>query len=141
MLHYLLDPRAVVAHPEITGLDTQGLAHGKERIEDEFLRHDPQGTARLSVIRAYVVAHDAGRTPIGAHKARKNADQSSLAGPVGPEQAEELPLPNDEVDPRERLQLAEALMNVAEFDRGGHSLGSPARGDQPGADSSSSETP
>src|SRR5258706_203685 len=77
---------------------------------------------------------------VGAGEARENADQRGLAGSVGPEQPEELSLRDLEVDPRERLQSAEALVDFAELDRRRHA-GVARAENQLDADWSSSETP
>src|SRR5213079_487961 len=85
-----------------------------------FLRDDAEGTARSAIVGAHIMAHHPGRAPVGARETCENVDQGGLAGSIGSEQPEKLSLPDLEVDPRERLQLAEALVDVADFDRGRH---------------------
>ena len=126
--HHLVDPRAIVAHSEIARLEAQGLAHGEERIEYQFLRDDPEGATRGAIVGAHIMAHHPGRAPVGARETRENAYQGGLTGPIGSEQPEKLSLPDLEVDPRERQLLAEALVDVADFDRGRHAGGRPREG-------------
>src|SRR5882762_6088096 len=127
VLHHLLDPGAVVVDAEITGLEAQRLAYRKEGIEYQFLWHDPERTARSAILHEHIVPHDLCRASVGADKARENVDEGCLAGAVRSEQPEKLSLRDLEVDTRKRMQPAEALVNVADFDRGRHAGGSPAR--------------
>src|SRR5258708_19480239 len=90
-------------------------------------RADPEGSARGAVVGTHIMAHHPRRPAIGAREARENADQGGLAGSVGSEQPEELSLRDLEVDPRERLQLAEALVDVAELDPGSHTRLAPPK--------------
>src|SRR5204862_6768081 len=109
-------------------LEAQGLAHGEERIEYQLLRDDPQGAARSAIVAAHIMAHHPGRAPVGAREARENTDQGGLAGSIGSEQPEKLSLADLEVDPRARLLLAEALVDIADSDRGRHAGGRPREG-------------
>src|SRR5207302_10037265 len=96
--------------------------HGEEGIEHQFLRYHAEGPTRGAIPRAHVVTHHARGPPVGAYQAGENADERGLAGAVRAEQAGEFSLRYLEVDTGERLQIAEALLNVAEFDRGVHAV-------------------
>jgi len=85
------------------------------------------------------VAHHARRSAVGARETRENADQVVLPAPLGPSNPKNSPR-DLEVYPRERLQLAEALVHVADLDRGRHAGVARAK-NQLEADWSSSETP
>jgi len=57
------------------------------------------------------------RAPVGARETRENADQGGLAGSIGPSSPKNSPA-GSRGRSRERLLLAEALVDVADFDRG-----------------------
>ena len=78
----LVDPGIVVAQTEVARLDAQGLAHGEERIEHQFLRHHAERAPRDAVVGHHVVAHDTQRAAVGARQAGQDADQRGLAGAV-----------------------------------------------------------
>ena len=110
--------------PEIPGLDAQRLAHGEERVEHELLRDDPERAPRGAIVGDDIVAEDPRRAAIGAGQPGQDRDQRRLAGAVRAEQAEELALPDDEVDARERLHRAETAGDIDRFDGvRGHVLG------------------
>ena len=74
------------------------------------------------------VAHDVAaghrrRAPVGQEQRRQDADAGRLAGAVGPEQAEDRPLGDLEVDALERVDLAKALCELLGADDGiGHTV-------------------
>ena len=105
----------VVAQPVVARLDAQRFAHGEERIEHEFLRHDAERAARGAEIGDDVVAAHRDAAFVGAREARENADERGLARAVRTEQAEELAFFHREADALERLQLLVALLDVTNF--------------------------
>ena len=113
--HDLVDPRVVVAQPEVAGLDAQGFAHGEERIEHEFLRHHAERAARGAEIGHDVVAAHRDAAFVGASEAGEDADERRLARAVRTEQSEELAFFDREADALERLQILVALLDVTNF--------------------------
>src|SRR6185503_15020103 len=81
------------------------------------------------VVGADVGAHDTHLAGVRAHQAGDDVDQGGLAGPVRPEQAEELSFFDGERDPVERPQRAVVFFDVADFYRvqWGRSLSTPYR--------------
>src|SRR5208283_3629619 len=49
----LVDPRLIVTDAEIAGLNSERLAHGEKRIEDELLRHHAEQPASVAVVAHY----------------------------------------------------------------------------------------
>ena len=120
MVKDLVDPRAVLAHAEIAGLNFQRFAHGEEGVEHQLLRHDAKRAARAAVIGDDVVSQNSRGTAIGACQPRDDRNERCLAGPIGPKQAEELAFGNGQIDARKRLDAAEATRDVDDLDGSGH---------------------
>ena len=116
----LIDPCIVPAQAEITRLYPQRFADGEKRIEHELLRHDAEQPPRVAIVGAHVVPEYARAAAVGAGEPRENGNQRSLAGAVGPEQAEEFTFAYQQIDAGQRLDRAEAARNIDDFDGGAH---------------------
>ena len=79
----LVDPGIVLGQTEITGLQTQNLAHRKERVEHQFLRYHPQGTARGAIIVARIVTQNTDSAGILAAQTSHAGNQRGFTGTVG----------------------------------------------------------
>jgi hypothetical protein len=116
MVHHLVDPVAVGAQPEIAGLELERLAHREERVEHQLLRHHSQHAPRAAVIVDHVGTHDLHAARAGSRQPGDDADQRGLAGPVRPEQSEDLPGFDGERHAGERLKRAVALLDIPDLD-------------------------
>jgi len=101
-------------------LNSEGFPHREKRVEHELLRHHAQRTPRFAVLVHHVKPHHARGAAGGNVETGQDADQRGLAGAIGAEQAEKLPLRDVEADAGERLQLAVAFDNVLDLNRGDH---------------------
>jgi len=90
--------RRFTSEPEITGLDAQRFAHGKERIEGEFLRHHADDAARGAGNGAARRARAPWRVLGWRASGRNDIDKGGFTGAVGTEQPEELAAINGEID-------------------------------------------
>jgi hypothetical protein len=108
----LVDPVVVVADAEVAGLDAQRFAHRKERIEDQFLRHHTEQTARSPVVRR---RRRAPSPPVYRHpgeRDRPGRKSASSCRPVRSEQTKELALGNLQRNAIERLHGAKTLLDA-----------------------------
>ena len=99
----LVDPVVIAFDAEVTGLNAQGLAHGKKWVEHQFLGHYPQQATGLGVVADHVVAVHQNPPAAGAGQAGQNADQAGFARAVGAEQTKKFALLNVETDMVQRL--------------------------------------
>src|SRR5690606_25484492 len=104
---YLVDPVVVVAQAEIAGLYAQGLAHGKERVVDDFLGHHAQRAARLAEVSHDIVTANTGTAGGGTGQASQYRNKGGLAGAIGAQQSEELAVLDGKAD---AVQRPEALL-------------------------------
>ena len=120
VMHHLVDPGAVRAQTVVPRLDRERLAHGEKRIEDELLRHHAEQPPRGPVLADDVVSEHARDAFVRPRKPGEHADQRRLAGAVRPEQAEEFPARDLEIDAGERLEGAIALDESPDLDGCNH---------------------
>ena len=118
----LIDPGIVVAKAEVAGLDTQGLAHREEGIEDQFLRHDAQQAPRFPILADDIAAEDGKPARIGPCQPGKAGNQGGLSGAIGTEQSEELTFGDVQGDTGECGQLAEALLELLNGNGNAHGV-------------------
>ena len=99
-------------------MEPKVLLRGQVGIERRVLEHEPDVAPHLTPLRDDVVAGDV-RVPAGRVDQRaQDADGRRLAGAVGPEEAERLARRDLEVDSGDRLDVAVALLEVTNLDRG-----------------------
>jgi hypothetical protein len=106
VLQHLFDVGRIRRLAEQTAAEADGGPHRLEHLGGEFLGHQPDPRARLAVLRDDVVAvgrHGARRRP---HQAADDADQRRLAGPVRPQQREDLAVADLQTDVLQRLEAA-----------------------------------
>ena len=120
MMHDLLDPVVVATKAEISRLNSQRLPDAEERIEHQFLWHHAKRAAGRPIVGAHVVTHYPRGAAISERQARQNADERGLPRAIGTEQPEEFSLAYLEIDTGQRLNGAEALVDVAQFYGCGH---------------------
>ncbi len=123
----LVDPVVVAADAVVARGQAQRLAHREERVEDEFLRHDPQRLTCGTEVVDHVVPHHRHLAGAGARQPGDDRDQRRLAGAIGPEQAEELALLNLQRDPAQGLELAVTLGDPLDVNRDGQGAVLPRR--------------
>ena len=120
------DPLAC-RYPVETGLEIQQLAWREKGVDVQLLRHHADRGARPARMAVDIDAPDRGRSGGLVDQARQDVDQGRFAGPVRPEQAENGPFGNIEVDSlqrparREILRSAIGLGEAADPD-GGHGV-------------------
>ena len=85
----LINPGIVLFNPEITRLEAQNFTHRKERIKHQFLRHNPERTARCAVITAGVMPQNADITGSLTAKPCHAGNQRCFTGTIGAQQPEE----------------------------------------------------
>ena len=108
----LIDPGIVVAKAKVTGLDTQGLPHREEGIEDQFLRYDAKQAPRFPILTDDIAAEDGKRACIGSGKSGEAGNQCCFSGTIGAEQSEELAFGNVQGHAGKCCQRAEALLEL-----------------------------
>ncbi len=100
----LLDQRIVRPLAEQAPAEPHGVDHPLEHVGGEFLRHEPDGRARLAIARDDVVPGHDDPAFAGIHQAADDRDERRLARAIGPEQGEDLALLDLQVDAPERLE-------------------------------------
>src|SRR5205823_14629189 len=88
-------------------------------IERGLLQHEPDSAPHGEPLPHDIVSRDARRAARRSEQGRKQVNGRGLASAVRPEQPEELPVPNLEVESVERADRAEVLAEAAGVDRGG----------------------
>ena len=61
-----------------------------------------------------------GLASVGPRETRQNRDQRRLSCAIGSQQTEKFSLLNGEIDTRQRLHVAEATLDLADFDGRNH---------------------
>ena len=90
-------------HAEVAGVVVERLLDGEEPVEVQLLRRQPDRLPRRPVVADRVVAEDPDRPRGRLRQPGRAVDQRRLAGPVGPQQPEELPRRDIERDAAQRL--------------------------------------
>src|SRR2546426_2048588 len=125
-----VDPRpgnAVREAPQARG-EAQGFRDRQVAIERGVLEYEPDAAPHGKALPHDVVSRDTRRAARGCEEGREQVNDGGLTGAVGPEQAEERPVADLEVEPIERAERAELLAEAAGVDRGGgHPFAASAR--------------
>ena len=100
----LVDPVVVMADAPVSRLKAKGFAHGKERVERDFLRHDAERQGRGTAVFAHVHASHEDPSARRRREPRKARDQRGLPGAVGSEKAEEFAFLDIKAHAPERLR-------------------------------------
>ena len=106
---------AAAAQPIGAGEEVQVLDHGELAIERELLRHVADALPGRGAGVAQIDAGDAQRAAAGRQQTAEHAERGRLAGPVGPEQAEDLAavdLEADMIDGGERAELPDEIVDL-----------------------------
>ncbi len=109
-----------MGQPEIAGLETQGLPHGKKGIENQFLGYHSHQAPRSPVVPAHVLAMDGNASGGRPGQSGQTGNQGGFAGPVGAQQAEEFPGLNVQGYPVQGGKVAETLDHRLKRDRHRH---------------------
>src|SRR5581483_5119125 len=110
--------------PVEAGDHLQVLPAGHGLFDGGVLAGEPDQAPHLTAVGGDVVAGDAQGAGVGPQQGGDAVHEGGLAGAVGAEQADNLPGLDHEVQPGERLLLAESLREASGFDerRHGNSL-------------------
>jgi hypothetical protein len=124
----LLDPRTRVGEPVQSGEELEVLGDAQAEVEAGVLGHDRDALPDLEPVRAADgEAGDLGRAGARSDQRAERADHGGLAGPVRPEEAEDLPALDRERHVREGEAVAEPLGQAVDDDRR-RARGSPVAG-------------
>jgi hypothetical protein len=111
--------RCAFGHSVQARLDLQRLGGGEEGIEQYLLRHDTDRNLRIARMLVDVEAPDGGGAAGLVHEPREDVDHRRLAGPVGPEQPENLPARHVDADPVQcALAAGISLLEIVDGDGG-----------------------
>ena len=110
--------------PSLGRRDVQQAAHeeqvllaGEPVVDRGELPGDPDGGAYRPGLAAHVVPHDAGRAGVRRDQGGQDLHRGGLARAIGPEQREDLTLPDAEVDPVQDDLVAVGLAQAVRGDR------------------------
>src|SRR5437667_431573 len=109
---------AVGEAPQARG-EEQVLSHRQVAVERGVLKHEPDAAPHGEALAHDVVSRNARGAAGGRKEGREQVNRRRLTGAVRPEQAEELSIPDLEVEPIESADRAEVLAEAAGVDRGG----------------------
>jgi hypothetical protein len=105
--------------PVQAALELEQLATGLERVEPDLLEGDADAPPDRGAVADDVDARDAGAAAGGREQGAQHAHGRGLAGPVRPEEAEDLAARDGEVDRAHRLDAAlEGALERAGLDGG-----------------------
>ena len=105
-----------VARQDVEAREELEVLHDREvPVEAVLLRQEPERLADLAA-RPRVHPEHAGLPGVEVDEPGQRADGGGLAGPVGADEPVELPGPDREGHPGERLDLAEALLHAARLE-------------------------
>src|SRR5213594_4077860 len=111
---------AVGEAPQARG-EAQVFAHRQVAVECGVLKYEPDAAPHGEALAHDVVSRNARSAAGGREESREQVNRGGLTGAVRPEQAEELAIPDLEVEPIESADRAKVLAEAAGVDRGsGH---------------------
>jgi hypothetical protein len=96
----------------------QVLLRRQVAVERRVLEYEADVSAHGVALADDVVARDARAAGGRPGERAEHVDRRRLAGPVGPEESEDLPGVNREAHPTDGLDLAEGLAQLVDGDRG-----------------------
>ena len=108
------------------GDEHEVLAPREDLVDGGELSREADRRADGGGIGCHVAPVDAGAAGIRLHEGREDAHERRLAGAVAAEQGEDAAASHGEVDPAQRVQVAEGLLDARDADRrviehrGGH---------------------
>ncbi len=107
-------------HPEVAAVVVERLLEREEPVQVEVLRREADRGAGLLVVVDRVVAEDADRAGGRLREAGRAVDERRLAGAVGAEEPEELPLADLERYAAQRLRPRRVALDEILDLEGGH---------------------
>src|SRR5262245_59684842 len=102
--------------------ELQVLASSQLAVERNVLRRESDRLAKRQVASRQRLAEQSGGPARRIHQACKDAEQRRLPGAIRAEEAEHFPLVHREGNSAKSLDRAEVLMDVDDFEDGGHEV-------------------
>ena len=120
-LEQLVGPLAddVPRQVEVPPVDEDVVAHRQLEVERVLLRHDAETGSDARAVGRRIHAQHAELAVRDRRDATDHPHRRRLAGAVGPQEAERLPLLDAKVDAVDRDEVAEALRQLTSLDEGG----------------------